>query len=179
VLVSNLWYIRDFWEWLAPGFRENKEAALSTAAFVSYEHIAGYRDFLIRREDSVRSVSSVSPGAGQRHPCAAMSGAAGLWARPYMTDPEYKYMGTLSTADMFQAAVNLPAPPVGELTDSEQKARRSASVAKMLSRVMQGPYAEQFTSERMADVGASMPGVGCMGGWIHPGLWLASCCVWR
>ena len=50
VLVSNLWSVRDFWEWLAPGINANRDVGLAGAAFVSYENLSNYRDFLIQEE---------------------------------------------------------------------------------------------------------------------------------
>ena len=39
VQVSNLWQLRDIWEWLAPGYRKDKDTAWVQASFVSYEKI--------------------------------------------------------------------------------------------------------------------------------------------
>ena len=51
VLVSMLWEMRDFWEWLVPGYTQDPKQAFNTAAFVSYDNLHQYRDFLIKRED--------------------------------------------------------------------------------------------------------------------------------
>ena len=76
VKVSNLWEVRDFWEWLAPGYTQDstRAYALPDAVF-SYFLLYGYRDFLVQAE-----VGS-----------APQSRRVGLWAKAYMTSKEYEY----------------------------------------------------------------------------------------
>ena len=52
VKVSNLFEVRDFWEWLAPGYTNpsTRPYALSNAAFASFSSFQGYRDFLVQLE---------------------------------------------------------------------------------------------------------------------------------
>ena len=47
VKVSNLWEVRDFWEWLAPGYSlpRTRGHALANAAFTSYSGLSQFRDF--------------------------------------------------------------------------------------------------------------------------------------
>jgi hypothetical protein len=50
--VSDLWQIRDFWEWLAPGYSKaaGREQALANAAFTSYTGLRKLRDFKMELE---------------------------------------------------------------------------------------------------------------------------------
>ena len=52
--VSDLWSLRDFWEWLAPGYScaNSREYALSNAAFTSFVGLAKFRDFKMELEAS-------------------------------------------------------------------------------------------------------------------------------
>ena len=49
VMVTNLWEVRDMWEWMWPGYRKSKGDALSHGAVVYYEKISPYHDFELRR----------------------------------------------------------------------------------------------------------------------------------
>ena len=145
MLVSNLWSIRNFWEWLAPGIGDNRDRALASAAFVTYENLSSYRDFLLQferpgKEQGLRSSGSVSSG-----------GSVGLWAKQFMTDGEYKYMGTLTNQTMFDETVK-NVPPVCTLTESSQKTRWEQAVRKVFARLQKGPLRDQFSPARLADV---------------------------
>ena len=87
VLVSMLWEMRYFWEWLVPGYGQDPKRAFNTAAYASYDNLHQYRGFWIKRED------------GSTVQCPRV----GLWARQFMTDKEYKYIGTLTPEDMLEA----------------------------------------------------------------------------
>lgn len=142
VLVSNLWDVRDWWSWLSPGYTTgSRDASLAAASFVSYENISGYRDFMLKAEPSP------IPG-GQ---------AVGLWAKVWMTDAEYSYIGTVTTMDMWKDTVQSSRPPEPlDLTKTAQKTTREPNVKRMLQRLLRSAYAEggQFSSERLADAPA-------------------------
>ncbi len=137
--MSNLWSIRNFWEWLAPGIGVNRDSGLASAAFITYENLSNYRDFLIQQEQQSSTGSARSVGS------------VGLSAKQFMTDPDYTYMGTLTNHAMFHAVVT-GVPPATELTVSPQKTRREAAVRKVFERLQKGPYQEQFSPARLADV---------------------------
>ena len=108
VQVSNLWQIRDLWEWLVPGYRTDKEAAWARAAFVSYEKIQPYRDFLIKPEaDGV--------DGGRR---------VGLWAKQFMSDQDYRYIGTLLTSKMYNDTIGGRLPQLMTTDTSDCKDTR-------------------------------------------------------
>lgn len=152
--MTNLWSIRNFWEWLAPGIGANRDRALASAAFVTYENLSSYRDFLIQGEHESRQ-----PSAGSMGSAGSLSsmGSVGLWAKQFMTDADYKYMGTLTNNAMFESIVT-GAPSDAELTVSAQKTRREAAVRKVFERLQKGQLREQFSPTRLADVGTP---VGC------------------
>jgi len=60
--VSNLFDVRDIWEWLCPGYTDNKtrEFALANAAFTSYVGLQKFREFKLQLEststDGCRSI---------------------------------------------------------------------------------------------------------------------------
>ena len=86
VMVSNMWNVRDIWEWLAPGYHENSGLALSQGAFVCYDQLSAWHDFLIKKESS---------------------DSVGLWTKQYMSDghDEYIYLGTLTNRKMVNLVV--------------------------------------------------------------------------
>ena len=67
VQVSDLWTVRDFWEWLAPGYttKRTRDHALANAAFTSYVGLRNFRDFELEVE-----AGSVEPNI-----------RVGLWAK--------------------------------------------------------------------------------------------------
>ena len=69
VTVSDLFQVRDFWEWLAPGYTDPKKRpyALAHAAFASFGNLSGYRDFVMKLE----------AGSTEANP------KVGLWAKAY------------------------------------------------------------------------------------------------
>ena len=83
VKVSNLWTLRDFWEWLCLGYTDKKTRghALTNAAFTSYAGIRHLRDFKMELE----------VGSTAENP------SVGLWAKPYMTTEQYTYLGMFHT----------------------------------------------------------------------------------
>ena len=148
VLVSNLWEARDFWEWLCPRYTAEKTRphALANAAFTSYTNLARFRDFKMELEEG-------STDANPR---------VGLWAKTYMTSPEYQYLGTLLTRQSFQAVTRGREPPMQRREVSDQKSKRETTVAKKLVALSQGPYGQQFTAARLEDAVAI-----CQRRWDH------------
>lgn len=137
VQVSNLWGVRDFWEWLAPGYTDEatRDYALKHAAFASFSSFQGYRDFMIRLESD----------------STAENPRVGLWAKAYMTSPSYEYLGTLMTKQSFDMVTKGLEPPLQSRTVSGQKTAREAKVSKELQKVCKGTFAKQFPPERVAD----------------------------
>ena len=137
VRVGNLWVLRDFWEWLAPGYTQEstREYALKHAAFASFSALNGYRDFAMRLES----------GSTEDNP------RVGLWAKAYMTSPSYEYLGTLLTKQSFDAVTKGLDPPLQSRHVSDQKTKREVDVVQELQKVSQGKFGKQFTPERVAD----------------------------
>jgi hypothetical protein len=52
VLVSNLWVVKDLWDWMFPGYHKNEKEATQRGAIVYYERLQHYRDFKFQREQS-------------------------------------------------------------------------------------------------------------------------------
>ena len=50
--VSDLWDVRDIWEWLAPGYMQQstREFASANAAFTSYIGLQKFREFKLEAE---------------------------------------------------------------------------------------------------------------------------------
>ncbi len=148
VLVSNLWEVRDLWEWLAPGYGDpnSREDALANAAFTSYIGIQAYRDFKMELEE----------GSAEETP------KVGLWAKTYMTSAEYTYLGTLLTKNSFRAVTQGKLPAVQARNVSDQKIKRETDVAKKLRAAVGGKFGEQFSAPRLADAIAM-----CTRHWAH------------
>ena len=138
VQVNYLWNVRDFWSWLAPGYHENRDAALSGAAFVSYENLSQYRHFKLQLDHKAQPGRQV---------------AVGLWAKQFLTDTKWDYKGTVTTPELYKRVVGdvepSAAPP--SASPSEQKERAESKAVAAFRKVMNGPYQEQFNAERMAD----------------------------
>ena len=83
VLVTSMWVARDIWEWLWPGRRGAKSFDYSSGAAVHYANINEYHDFEIRRD------------ATDKH-----NVKADLWAKRYMSSPDYVHVGTLTTQQL-------------------------------------------------------------------------------
>ena len=146
VLVSNLWQVRDLWAWLAPGWHVDRPGARSRAAFVSYDKLLSFRDFSLRLE----------PASTPHNP------RVGLWAKQYMSDAAYEYVGTLTTRMLFNAVVRQTVPAVLETSHSVHKSKREEAVLDRLRRVARGEFKEQFSEERLADAIAM-----CQRDWSH------------
>ena len=138
--------MRDLWAWLAPGWHEDRPLARSRAAFVSYDRLLAYRDFSVRLE----------PSSTPDNP------RVGLWAKQYMSDAAYDYVGTLTTGKLFDAVVRQSVPEVLEMSRSTQKCNREEAVLDRLRRVARGEFKEQFSEERLADAIAM-----CQRDWSH------------
>ena len=143
VTVSNLWEVRDFWEWLFPGHSENPKEATSRGAVVYYTGLAQYRDFKL-----VRVV-----GEDTR---------VDLWAKPYMSSKTYKFVGTLTTLSLYQAVVRQEGPRVTKAEVGEDRQKTNSKQEHALEKLARGPWKEQFTTERLADALAV-----CRQDWSH------------
>jgi hypothetical protein len=143
VMVTNLWQVRDLWDWLAPGYHDDKDAARSRAAYVTYDRLQGYRDFSLRPEPAESAGSAESRGflRGRR---------VGLWAKPFMSDASYEYIGTITTQQLFEDVARKEPRKLG-MSDSKQKRTREREVLRHLERLTRGDYQQQFTPQRMAD----------------------------
>ena len=148
VKVSNLFVVRDFWEWLAPGYtnESTRPYALANAAFSSFSALQGYRDFLVQEE----------AGSTPTNP------RVGLWAKAYMTSKKYEYLGTLITKQSFDVVTQGQPPRMQARVVAECKTSREANCIKSLHVVSTGKYAKQFPPERVAD-GIAM----CERRWEH------------
>lgn len=154
--VSNLWSLRDFWEWLAPGYNTAKADAFSTAAFTSYVGLRHFRDFKmerlpsqdldfkvglwakvaygtrsryrrVSRSDSVQLGGGGAPSVSPGPVDSTHSGQIGPQA--YMTTQDFSLLGTLLSTRSFQSVVAGREPPKQQRGVSEQKTRREASLA--------------------------------------------------
>jgi hypothetical protein len=144
VMVSNLWGVRDFWEWLAPGYRVKTSGALSRGAFVAYDQISDYHDFVLQLEPN-------STAANRR---------VGLWAKRYMSDPEsdLAYLGTISTTELFATVVGdrLP-PPLPETTRAQKLEVRSPEAHQQRNMVLLAhprPYSSSAPSKPLRHIPA-------------------------
>ena len=115
---------------------------------MTYEGLQRYRDVSMRLE-------ATSTMENPR---------VGLWAKAFMSDSEYSYVGTLTTMDLYTAVCGrdnkLPGPL--PLTQSRQKVSREEAVLRKFRQVRAGPYAEQFSEARLADAIAM-----CKRDWSH------------
>ena len=145
-----MWNIRDFWEWLAPGYGDGSRRldALNRGGFIYYDQLSGFHDFLLKKE-------ATSCPANVR---------VGLWAKRYMSTPaaEYKFLGTLLTRELFDQVVGNREPPVQSLSQAAQKNIREEKTLQKLDALIAGPYALQFTPERLTDAKAV-----CERNWAH------------
>ena len=145
VLVSNLWTLRDYWEWLAPGYYGTGERlrALSKGAFVCYDQLSAYHDFVIRKDGDA---------------------SVGLWAKEYMSDPDSKliYVGTLINRELATVVIGGKEPPLAKESQKAQKVDHDSQNLKDLLRVSKGSYREQFSEARLADAIAM-----CRRDWAH------------
>lgn len=137
VKVSNLWAVRDYWEWLCPGYtvESGRPHALANAAFTSYPALSKFRDFKMELE----------AGSTETNP------KVGLWAKVYMTSPNYEYLGTIMTLESYRAVTRNMPPPLQARDVSEGKTQREEKVAKHLRSVSKGPLAQQFSQHRLSD----------------------------
>ena len=120
VMVTNLWNVRDFWQWLSPG-RQSDDNNKSRAAYVTYTNIQQYRDFTIQLETTENSGTAVKGPADI---------SVGLWAKQYMSDPDSKlqYVGTLTTRKMYDAVVGDTVPQMAALTSRPKKVSKEEVV---------------------------------------------------
>ena len=147
VLVSNLWQVRDFWEWLFPGHGADSAQAFARGSAVVYEGLSRFHDFEIRLEE----------------PDAAAGHRVGLWAKQYMSTPSYRYVGTLTTVDMLKSVTQGRQPAMQARSRTEHKSTsRNATLLSDFESLTKGLFAEQFSAERLADAMAI-----CREDWGH------------
>ena len=118
----------------------------SRAAFVTYEGLQRYRDFSLRLE----------PASTDANP------RVGLWAKAFMSDEHYSYVGTVTTLELFNAVCRSSRPGMMRTSTSRQKVSREKAVLDKFRQVMSGAYKEQFSGERLADAIAM-----CKRDWAH------------
>lgn len=152
------------WDWLAPGYRENSARALDNAAYVTYENLHKHRAFKLARDKPSSSSSSSSSTSASAVPRGEAQHRVGLWAKAWMTDVKYNYVGTLTTPAMFKSVVGRRVPGKESATDAEQKEAVESKAETTFLRLLKGPYAEQFSEGRLADARASYLRVGVAGG---------------
>ena len=130
VRVTNVFEVRDVWEWLFP------QRDGSRGACVYFEGIAPYHDFELRRETAPGNVK------------------VQLWAKQYMTSQTYAFVGTITTWKLYQACLHKAMPAVA--VDGNTPAREKAKTAGLheLDKLVKGKYREQFTADRLADARA-------------------------
>ena len=71
----------------------------------------------------------------------------GLWAKQYMTSPEYKYMGTLLTTKSVESVIGQRQPALQNRSVADCKTEREEKVCKTCERVLNGVYREQFVGK--------------------------------
>ena len=125
------------WEWLAPGYRVKESGALSRGAFVAYNQISDYHDFVLQLE-----------------PTATTSNRrVGLWAKRYMSDPDsdLQYLGTMTTRELFDTVVGDRLPGFLPETARNQKLEVETKTKKEFNKVAHGPFKDQLYTQRLAD----------------------------
>jgi len=140
VQVSCLWQVRDFWEWLCPGYTDEatREHAFKNAAFASFSSFRGYRDFLMELE---KDSTPENPRVG-------------LWAKPYMTSVEYEFLGTIITKESYDAVTRDRTPKLQQRDVGQCKTAREVEIVKKYKAASTGKYKQQFPPERLADAHA-------------------------
>ena len=66
----------------------------------------------------------------------------GLWGKPYMTSPEYTYLGTLISRSSFDAVTQKQPPPSQCRDVSDQKTTRETKVLQRLLKLTKGEFSE-------------------------------------
>ena len=147
VKVSNLFEVRDFWEWLASGYTDpsTRPYYFSNVAFASFSSFQGYRDFLVQLET----------GSTQK---------TRVWVRgpKHTSRPRVMFLGTLITKQRFDTVTQGQLPKLQARAVSECKTTREEKCMKSLHQVSNGKYAKQFPPDRVAD-GLAM----CERRWEH------------
>ena len=111
--------------------------ALSRGAFVAYNRISDYHDFVLQLE-----------------PTATTSNRrVGLWAKRYMSDPDsdLQYLGTMTTRELFDTVVGDRLPGFLPETARNQKLEVETKAKKEFNKVAHGPFKDQFSTQRLAD----------------------------
>ena len=130
VCVTNLWDVRDFWEWLWPGHRANKAEALCHGGIAFYEKIAGYHDFELRRDVSEPRCPKVM-----------------LWAKRYMYSPTYELIGTPTTWAIDKELIKRM--PRG-FEQGVSKAENAAESLNKLEKLSTGAFKTERSPARLA-----------------------------
>ena len=124
VMVTNLWEVRDMWEWMWPGYRKSKEDAFSHGAVVYYEKISPYHDFELRRDTTDVNNPKVE-----------------LWAKKYMSSLSYEHVGTLTTWKLFKNVMR--AMPTSTEETNKRSEKADAALDK-LEKLTKGNVKQQF-----------------------------------
>ena len=130
VNVFNLWEVRDFWEWLVPGYTNDttRQQALTMGAFVAFGKFQNYRDFMVE----------LIAGSTEGNP------TVGLWAKPYMTSEKYEYLGTLLTRNSFDSVTKGKKPVLQTREVSDTKLENEKRTMKQLDAVLRSEFSAQF-----------------------------------
>lgn len=146
VLVSNLWEVRDFWEWLFPGHSKRPKESFALGAGIYYENMKSYHDFTLQRIRGVDGEVQV-----------------GLWGKRYMSDATLRFLGTLTTWNLYKSVCENKVPQMQPRQASDNKSEeRSTAMLGQLEKLTKGPWAEQFSQARLADAMAI-----CREDWDH------------
>ena len=150
VLVSNLWQVRDFWEWLFPGHGQKggETESFTKGAGIFYDGMAQYHDFELRR---------FTGDGGELQ--------VGLWGKRFMSDGSLRLIGTLTSWNLYRAVTENQTRRVqlqSRQTSEGKSHARFHDTLQKLEKLTQGPYAEQFSQERLADAMAI-----CREDWDH------------
>ena len=70
----------------------------------------------------------------------------GMRAKRYMSDANYTYIGTVTSAKLYKSVVGIRQPKVAAETTWAAKVQRNAAVLSHLKKVRSGPYRDQFAN---------------------------------
>ncbi|CAK0866806.1 unnamed protein product, partial [Prorocentrum cordatum] len=131
VLVTNLWEIRDIWEWLFPGHSTKSAESTARGGVMYYENIGGIHDFELRRVPKRDGI------------------VVELWAKQYMSSPAYTFIGDITNWSLYKAVVKGLPQRAGEST-TEAKTKAGDGQLKKLQKLTRSGN-EQFAEPRLAD----------------------------
>jgi hypothetical protein len=111
---------------------------------VYYENVSQYRDFEF-------TVEADGPG-GPR---------VGMWAKRFMSDPTYAYIGTITSWSLYKSVIGGSLPKLAAETDKEAKLKRNDEVRKALVKLAEGEFRSVY-AHRLGDALAL-----CRHDWEH------------